>query len=318
MCGGVVLIVTRWWLAWLLWSVACVMALLGANLSPSWLLAPPSTDPATPQHLGLVTQPVQNYTSFTPSFLQDQSSGGPAEWSAWRSVRERPRASLGLWLRCTVMGSEPRTSLHCGVYVTAVPDLPSAQVVALVGVVSATVVTAVSCLAICSSACLRLISGRNWFTIIGTMQATAVFIDRRNVPGRSGCLSNGLGLPEGAEPVWCRRRCLLPQQLYRRLGYLPHPGCQHRPPPLHLPLLLRRQVNHYRRRSRGNQQRQQRCLSHITDKNSPLAGSWRFNLCILIPQEERLLSNLGNGEVFIRLLSSFFFLAFGLCFRTVK
>nr|XP_053657198.1 LHFPL tetraspan subfamily member 2a protein-like [Cherax quadricarinatus] len=173
MCGGVVLIVTRWWLAWLLWSVACVMALLGANLSPSWLLAPPSTDPATPQHLGLVTQPVQNYTSFIPSFLQDQSSGGPAEWSAWRSVRERPRASLGLWLRCTVMGSEPRTSLHCGVYVTAVPDLPSAQVVALVGVVSATVVTAVSCLAICSSACLRLISGRNWFTIIGTMQATA-------------------------------------------------------------------------------------------------------------------------------------------------
>lgn len=165
MCGGVVVIVTRWWLAWLLWTVACVMALLGANLSPSWLLAPQATAPTTPRPLALDTPYGQHQHTFTNS-LQEQASGrgGPLV---------EQRASLGLWLRCALMGSEPRTALHCGVYVTNVPDLPAAQVVALVGVVSATVLTVVSCLAICSSACLRLINGSNWFTIISTMQATA-------------------------------------------------------------------------------------------------------------------------------------------------
>ncbi|KAG7157077.1 LHFPL tetraspan subfamily member 2a protein-like [Homarus americanus] len=164
MCG-VVVIVTRWWLGWLLWTVACVMALLGANLSPSWLLGPPTT-PYSP-HAALVTSPGQPQPAFSTDFLKEQFT----EPSAWGSGQERE--SLGLWLRCTKMGTGARSSLHCGVYITNVPDLPAAQIVALVAVVAATVLTVVSCGAICSTACVRLIKGKSWFTIIGSVQAFA-------------------------------------------------------------------------------------------------------------------------------------------------
>lgn len=154
MCG-VVVIVTRWWLVWLLVSVACLMALLGANLSPSWLMGPTSL-PETEQDLS--------------SFPKELQAGG---------VSGASRASLGLWLRCTVRTSGGRASgspLHCGVYATRVPDLPAAQVAALVGLAAGTVLAACSCVAVVSATCVRLVKGRSWFTIIGTAQTIAAVL----------------------------------------------------------------------------------------------------------------------------------------------
>ncbi|KAG0728390.1 LHFPL tetraspan subfamily member 2a protein [Chionoecetes opilio] len=150
MCG-VVVIVTRWWLVWVLASVACLMALLGANLSPSWLIGPTS-----------LPHPAQDNLPHTLTGIQ---GGG---------VRASP--SLGLWLRCTVRAGDVRGArppLRCGVYATRVPDLPAAQVAALVGVAAGTVLAAWSCVAVVSATCVRLVKGRSWFTIIGITQAVA-------------------------------------------------------------------------------------------------------------------------------------------------
>lgn len=160
MCG-VVVIVTRWWLGWLLGSVACVMALLGANLSPSWLLGPPGTGPSP-----LVALVDDQEPAFSTAFLQEQFSA-----SALGSGKERP--SLGLWIRCTMIAFRTRNPYHCGVYATTAPDLPAAQVVSLVAVVAATVLTVLSCIGVCSTACVRHIKGRSWFKIIGLAQAVA-------------------------------------------------------------------------------------------------------------------------------------------------
>ncbi|XP_042893251.1 uncharacterized protein LOC122267294, partial [Penaeus japonicus] len=116
MCG-VVVIATRWWLAWLLVTVACLMALLGANLSPSWLLAPPY-DAAEANLL-------KGSSAGQPALCSDGRSDQVSGLSGCRAVEERP--SIGLWIRCVFMKASMKPSLHCGVYATRVTDLPPAQ-----------------------------------------------------------------------------------------------------------------------------------------------------------------------------------------------
>ncbi|KAK7077720.1 hypothetical protein SK128_006844 [Halocaridina rubra] len=166
MCG-IVVIVTRWWLAWLLVTVACVMCLLGANLSPSWLLRASST-PVQPTSSAAFRTSTDGLSlqEFTTDFLQDQFSATPV-------YRPQEREALGLWIRCTLMGGYERESLHCGVYATTVPDLPIAQIISLTCVVTATVLTSLSCIAVLFSTCVRIVRGANWFTIVGATQALA-------------------------------------------------------------------------------------------------------------------------------------------------
>ncbi|XP_047482944.1 LHFPL tetraspan subfamily member 2a protein-like [Penaeus chinensis] len=162
MCGLVV-IATRWWLAWLLVSVACLMALLGANLSPSWLLAPPYDDHSAEADL------LKGSAAGQPVMCADGTR--VSEVAGCKPVSERP--SIGLWIRCVFMKAYLKPALHCGVYATRVSDLPPAQVASLIAVVAATAITTLTCFAIFSATCVRVIRGRSWFTTIGTIQAVA-------------------------------------------------------------------------------------------------------------------------------------------------
>lgn len=163
MCG-VVVIATRWWLAWLLVSVACLMALLGANLSPSWLLAPPYDDHSAEADL------LKGSSSPGQSVLCSDGTRVTGA-TGCQPVDERP--SIGLWIRCVFMKAYLKPALHCGVYATRVSDLPPAQVASLVAVVAATAITTLTCFAIFSATCVRVIRGRSWFSTIGTIQAVA-------------------------------------------------------------------------------------------------------------------------------------------------
>ncbi|XP_068249829.1 LHFPL tetraspan subfamily member 2a protein-like isoform X2 [Palaemon carinicauda] len=157
----VVVIVTRWWLTWLLVSVACVMCLLGANLSPSWLIShPPAKTSKAP--FTKTDGPTESLIPLPQDELAS-SSNSPSQ--------EQP--SLGLWIRCTQMGRLTKNNLHCGVYATTVPDLPHAHIVALVAIVSATSLTSISCICILLATCIRVVKGANWFNIIGASQAVA-------------------------------------------------------------------------------------------------------------------------------------------------
>ncbi|XP_066984221.1 LHFPL tetraspan subfamily member 2a protein-like [Macrobrachium rosenbergii] len=163
MCN-VVVIVTRWWLIWFLVSVACVMCLLGANLSPSWLIShPPTKTTKAP----LTTTAETEIQAGTTSAQRDELASSPPNTAG----QEQP--SLGLWIRCTRMGRQTKNNLHCGVYATSVPDLPPAQIVALVAIVSATALTSLSCIGILLATCIRVVKGASWFTIIGALQAVA-------------------------------------------------------------------------------------------------------------------------------------------------
>ncbi|KAK4314948.1 hypothetical protein Pmani_013816 [Petrolisthes manimaculis] len=77
---------------------------------------------------------------------------------------------LGLWLRCSLLGSG---RLHCGVYATTAPHLHPALVSALVGLILATVVSTVTCLAAVFTACVRSIKGWSCFSLISILQVLA-------------------------------------------------------------------------------------------------------------------------------------------------
>ncbi|CAL4066542.1 unnamed protein product [Meganyctiphanes norvegica] len=151
MCGSSVLVLTRWLLVWVCASCACVMALLGGHLSPAWLLGQPKS----------ITAPTVKHLD-----IQDKLS-------AWDIDEVMVRPSLGLWLRCGVMGSKNALFLHCGVYATVVPDVPSAQIAAMVLIVCGTALAVFACVLSFFTTCFRAMKGKSLINLIGALQALA-------------------------------------------------------------------------------------------------------------------------------------------------